>query len=116
MAPWCLGWLETDRPACDNELLTLDQPLPARPPCNTRQITKFNSSTEAILREGEEFLEDIELAEGNVQQAYLEYRDQVRMGTAPHHTAPHRTASPPFPACMLTLPPLHPPLHARTST
>lgn len=35
---------------------------------------------EAILREGEEFLEDIELAEGNVQQAYNEYRDQVRLG------------------------------------
>lgn len=41
------------------------------------QITKFNSSMEDILKEGEEFLEDIELAEGNVQQAYHEYRDQV---------------------------------------
>lgn len=33
---------------------------------------------EEILREGEGFLEDIELAEANVQQAYVEYRDQVR--------------------------------------
>jgi hypothetical protein len=42
------------------------------------QITKFNSSIEEILREGEEFLEDFELAESSVQQAYAEYRDQVR--------------------------------------
>lgn len=45
------------------------------------QITTFNSQMEAILREGEEFLEDIELAEGNVQQAYNEYRDQVCLPT-----------------------------------
>jgi len=32
---------------------------------------------EEIMREGEQFLEDIELAEGNVQHAYNEYRDQV---------------------------------------
>lgn len=40
-------------------------------------ITTFNMAVELILVDGETYLEDIELAEGNVQQAYKEYRDQA---------------------------------------
>jgi hypothetical protein len=42
-----------------------------------RMITMFNTAVELILVDGETYLEDIELAEGNVQQAYREYRDQA---------------------------------------
>jgi len=40
-------------------------------------VTTFNTAVELILVDGETYLEDIELAEGNVQQAYKEYRDQA---------------------------------------
>lgn len=53
-------------------------PAPLLTPSLAPQITKFNAAVEEILREGEAFLQDIELAEGSVQQAFDEYRDQVR--------------------------------------
>ena len=46
-------------------------------PSLEEMITTFNASVETILKDGEEYLEDIELAEGNVQQASREYRDQA---------------------------------------
>lgn len=41
------------------------------------QMARFNSSMDQILKDGEEYLEDMELAEANVQMAYRDYREQV---------------------------------------
>lgn len=42
-------------------------------------MARFNSSMDQILKDGEEYLEDMELAEANVQMAYRDYREQVHM-------------------------------------
>lgn len=42
------------------------------------QMARFNASMDQILKDGEEFLEDMELAEANAQSAYRDYREQVR--------------------------------------
>jgi hypothetical protein len=40
-------------------------------------VAKFNASMDKILTDGQEYLEDMELAESNVQAAYTQYREQV---------------------------------------
>ena len=44
-----------------------------------KQVAKFNTSVEQILKDGEAYLEDMELSEANVEQLYNEYREQVCM-------------------------------------
>lgn len=48
------------------------------------QMARFNSSMDQILKDGEEYLEDMELAEANVQMAYRDYREQVHIRNIIH--------------------------------
>jgi hypothetical protein len=48
------------------------------------QMARFNSSMDQILKDGEEYLEDMELAEANVQMAYRDYREQVDINNIIH--------------------------------
>jgi len=43
-----------------------------------KMVLTYNKEMEPILADGKRYLEDIELAEGNIQTAYREYRDQAQ--------------------------------------
>ncbi|EWM20920.1 hypothetical protein Naga_100061g18 [Nannochloropsis gaditana] len=47
-------------------------------PVLEEMITTFNASEESILQDGGTYLEDIDVAEDHVQQAFIQYRDQAQ--------------------------------------